>query len=272
MADNTKIEWCDATWSPITGCTRISEGCANCYAERMTARNMWGYDFTPGTFHPHRLDQPLRWKKPRRIFVSSMGDLFHGQIHDDGGCSLSMPSYAWDEILDVVDACPRHTFIMLTKRADVMDVVMDQTREAASCVGQLEVIPNVWLGVTAENQKRADERVPILLQIPAAQRFVSVEPMLGPVKWLNIPPHMPSWVICGAETGPGKRHMDLDWARDLRDQCIAAHVPFFFKKDSDGNSALDGREWKQFPALRAKGVEPGRGDNTRPQCAAEGAG
>jgi protein gp37 len=238
----TKIEWCDETWNPVTGCSPISEACEHCYAKRMANRLRGrGYPvdepFRP-TFHPHRLQEPLHWKKPKWIFVSSMGDIFHSEVR-----------VAWiDEVLKVIIDCPQHTFILLTKRPQNIEEKL--YREASGRVlGDGDYLGNVWIGVTAENQARANERIPILQKISAEVRFVSVEPMLGPV---DIRPYLPhkqmlssrvqsihaaapknrrgiDWVIAGGETGPGARPMHPDWARSLRDQCLDAHVPFFFK-------------------------------------------
>lgn len=258
----SKIEWTDVTWNPITGCSKISEGCANCYAERMAHRlaGRCGYPEAPNqfkpTFHKDILSKPLSWRKPRMVFVCSMGDLFHESVPVD-----------WIyEVFRVMEMCQQHTFMLLTKRPEQMRrMIMGVVTGYA-----VEHRKNIWLGVTAENQRRADERIPILLQIPAAVRFVSVEPMLDPVlltdmegpdiykrRWLEdwiVPGGDGSmdtlgldWVICGAETGPGKRGMRRDWARALRDQCVSADVPFFFKKDSTGSRLLDGRMWEQMP-------------------------
>lgn len=232
----TKIEWTDETWNPITGCTKISEACKHCYAERMSKRlaGRCGYPtYYPFkvTLHEDKLDEPLRWKKPRQVFVCSMGDLFHEDV----------PIRWFYEVYKVMEQCKHHTFLVLTKRPQRMANVLEQFE------GRSWPLSNVWLGVTAENQQRADERIPVLLQIPAAVRFVSVEPMLGPVdlrKWMawdgfrrNIPGFIPNpnyrglnWVICGGETGPGARPMHPDWARSLRDQCQQVGVPFFFKQ------------------------------------------
>jgi len=218
---STKIPWADETWNPITGCTPISEGCQNCYAKKMTARKMWDYDFTPGLFHEKRLNQPMHWKKPRRIFVCSMGDLFHDDVD-------IRTIY---DVLEVVESCPRHTFIVLTKRAGRMrDVALEWSEDSIANDGDRwrtweSEMPNLWLGVSAENQKRFDERVPILMDIPAAVRFVSVEPMLGPVDL-----HVglgPDWVIAGPETGTGARPRDNEWidSLSLQSKC------FFDKRD-----------------------------------------
>ena len=266
----TKIEWATTTWNPVTGCDKVSPGCKNCYAERMAKRlaGRFGYpadDPFRVALHPDRLEEPLHWRKPRRVFVCSMGDLFHEDVP------------GWDfsyDVLSMAKRCQRHTFLFLTKRPQRMKEVVDSwylfNHEHMPW-------PNLWFGVTAEDQKRADERVPILLQIPAAVRFVSVEPMLGPITLekhdISEPDAEPpedgcwedwlrgtagrvwgmtgfqklDWVICGAETGPGKRSMKLDWARSLRDQAQSADVPFFFKRDSIKGRLLDGRLWEEYP-------------------------
>ncbi|GAG05438.1 unnamed protein product, partial [marine sediment metagenome] len=176
----TKIEWASESWNPITGCTPISEGCANCYAKKMAQRlkGRFGYPEDEPfrvTFHPDKLDQPLKWRKPRHIFVVSMGDLFH-------------PGILWSdnqEIWEIMAKCPQHTFMILTKRVERMRIFLTEDLNYKLPLP----LPNVYLGVTAENQQRADERIPILLQIPAAKRFVSIEPMLGPVDLTNYLPN-----------------------------------------------------------------------------------
>jgi protein gp37 len=255
----TRIEWADSVWNPVTGCTPISEACENCYAKRMSKRlaGRCGYSKDEPfkvTLHPDRLGQPLRWKKPRRIFVCSMGDLFHEDVDE---------KYI-AKVLAICDLAREHTYMILTKRPSRMANLFNdedfqfhvgwfqsQVARELGLPEPKEIGPwplkNVWLGVTAENQERADERIPILLQIPAAVRFVSVEPMLGVVdlvaaldaaigiegkveipavdgidNWLH-------WVICGGETGPGARPMHPDWVRNLRYQCQASGVPCFFK-------------------------------------------
>jgi protein gp37 len=261
----TKIEWCDETINPIIGCAKISAGCANCYAERMAnchAHNpklaeRYGPVITEGhwngktAFVPSELEKPFKWKKPKRIFVGSMGDLFHDRVD----------TARLDEILATIGSLPRHRFMFLTKRADAMMIYFNNLTSSERGVRFLPTfrqwpIPNLWLGVTIENQKAADERIPILLQIPAAKRFVSVEPMLGPIQLEHSTDGMPfigyseggiDWVICGAETGPGARPMQAAWAESLRDQCQASGVPFFFKKFANGDTKLNGREWSEFP-------------------------
>lgn len=231
----TKIEWAAETWNPTTGCSPVSEGCQNCYARRMAnrLRGRFGYPaddpFRP-TFHHDRLNVPYTWKKSRLVFVCSMGDLFHNSI----------PLQVINTVFIRMVNADWHTYILLTKRPERMKEFMMIGEWRSS-------MPYVWLGVTAENQKRADERIPILLQIPAAVRFVSVEPMLGPINLREMAHHNDwhidaldtsdpdfklKWVICGAETGLGSRPMELSWARDLRNQCREAGIPFFFKKAS----------------------------------------
>lgn len=252
----THIEWArnpdgtkGETWNPITGCTKVSSGCLNCYAERMSKRlaGRFGYPAAPHNFdvtlHPDKLDQPLRWKKPRRIFVCSMGDLFHKDV----------PFTYITSVFGYLNLARQHTFLMLTKRPQRM---LEYHQRFAQRMGweTTRPLPNLWLGVTVENQEMADKRIPVLLQTPAAVRFVSVEPGLEHIyiqRYLLSGAHKfrqdLNWVIAGAETGSGKRPFDLDWARSLRNQCMAADVPFFFKRDSDGNRELDGRLWEQWP-------------------------
>lgn len=263
MADKSRIEWTDATWNPITGCTPVSMGCDNCYAKRHAERfrGRFGYpsdDPFRVTFHKDRCGQPIKWTKPRKIFVCSMGDLFHEDVPND----------VIRNLLLVMRHCEQHTFIVLTKRPERMKQALEYSKKITDYCWPLR---NVWLGITAENQRTADERIPILLSIPAAVRFVSVEPMLGPVdispwdkcdlcgrlrnsfdpdKILGVwgssfchehynpfngcegtyKRHALDWVICGGESGPGTRPMHPFWVRSLRDQCAIAGVPFFFKQ------------------------------------------
>lgn len=293
MAKYSRIEWTDATWSPVTGCAPISEGCQNCYAKRMAnrLRGRCGYpqdDPFRVTLHEDRLGEPLRWKQPRRVFVCSMGDLFHEDV----------PEEFLNRVFANMAIVPQHIFMVLTKRPERMAEYISANNRYDALIEQLDQgdvwdlptrtvkrlffnapredkwpLPNVWLGVTVENQQRADERIPILLQIPAAVRFISVEPMLGSVdvsyylsycgscnapinkkdpswRWNGIcwehkcPSNHPQlgyfaaytgvdWVICGGETGPGARPMHPEWVRSLRDQCQAAGVPFFFKQHGE---------------------------------------
>lgn len=250
--NQTSIEWAEKTWNPISGCTPISEGCQNCYAKRMAQRlrGRCGYPADEPfrvTLHPDRLEEPLRLRKPSRIFVCSMSDLFHEDV----------PFEFIDQVFDVMATARKHTFMVLTKRPErLLEYARSRTRETGE--GYLNE-GNVWLGVTAENQARADERIPILLETPAAVRFVSIEPMLGPIDLTTVPrpdnayfrwrgetgcitdPEEPDdyvywckkgihWVICGGETGPNARPMHPDWVWRLIDQCQAVGAPFMFKQ------------------------------------------
>lgn len=237
MGDKSLIEWTDATWNPVTGCTRVSEGCRNCYMARTVPRQ--GLDPWKVVLHPNRLEQPLRWQKPRRIFVNSLSDLFHEDVPDE----------FIEQVFGIMASCPRHTFQVLTKRPKRMyDWMQDRhpwTTHPPVVYEESSWPPkNVWLGVSVENQETADERIPLLLQTPAAVRFVSAEPLLGPVDldqalWFYDVEAAPNvrgllnklhWVIVGGESGPGARPMHPDWARSIRDQCHATGVPFFFKQ------------------------------------------
>lgn len=232
-------KWWDTTWNPVVGCSHISEGCLHCYGARLASRRLKHLDKYRGLavncrwtdwvrMCPEELEIPRKWKKPRRIFAISMGDLWHE----------ALPEKHVHEILDVMRECGQHTFMVVTKRPE----------RARELLGD-EPPKNLWLGVTAENQKRADERIPVLLEIPVAVRFVSVEPMLGPVnllKWLD--PDLVrriDWTICGAETGPNRRPMSPDWAGDLRGQCGLDGVPFFFKQ-ATGETPSD-LKIREFP-------------------------
>ena len=239
MADNTPIEWTDATWNPITGCSVVSPGCTNCYAMRLAGTRLRHHPSRVGLtkaskagpvwngtvlFNEPALNMPLRWTRPRRIFVCAHGDLFAENVPDE-----------WiDRVFHIMALSPRHTFQVLTKRPGRMRDYL--TNPATQKLYPGLPLPNVWLGVSVEDQRRADQRVPILLDTPAAIRFVSAEPLLGPVsigylRWQteNCYPRI-DWVIVGGESGPGARPMQAEWARALRDQCATARVPFFFKQ------------------------------------------
>ncbi|NOR03662.1 phage Gp37/Gp68 family protein [Mycolicibacterium fortuitum] len=290
MSDRTKIEWTrsddgtpGATWNPVTGCTKLSPaspGCQNCYASTFAER----FRGTPGHYFEHgfdvqlrpdKLDQPLRWRRPRRIFVNSMADLFHDQVPDEYIAKV------WA----VMAAAPRHTFQVLTKRHARMrsllnngtffETVADYALEFDRDIWrrwQAEQnawpLPNVWLGVSTENQQWADIRIPALLDTPAVVRFISAEPLLGPVELIEHFGSGPAvggtaaldWVIVGGESGPGARPMHPDWARSLRDQCALAGVPFLFKQWG---------EWAPFDPDAVTGCRPdvylrqdGSGDGT----------
>jgi protein gp37 len=242
MADKTKIEWTDATWNPITGCTVVSPGCTNCYAMKLAGSRMKNHWSRKGLtqaskagpvwngkvrFNEQWLDQPLHWRKPRRIFVCAHGDLFHEDVPD-----------AWIDIVFAIMAlAPQHTFQVLTKRADrMLNYIIYCDEISAAETGNQWPLPNVHLGVSTEDQTRADKRIPLLLRTPAAVRFISAEPLLGPIdlKQTRLG-HMPATarldqVIVGGESGPGARPMHPDWARLLRDQCEATGVAFNFKQ------------------------------------------
>lgn len=327
MSDKSRIEWTERTWSPITGCTKVSQGCKNCYAERevetrwsKNPKSIWfGRKFTDIQCHPEQLDAPMRWKTPLRIFVCPRSDLFHESVPDE----------FIDRVFAVMALCHRnHTFQILTKRPKRMrdylnapgvalrvQRVIFEWRDTPSEICQkiacgalpgmfnsagenpqdvAIALSNVWLGVSIEDQITADERIPLLLQTPAAVRWVSAEPLLGPVdlgRWvydrdekiraaMNSPaafnreqaedgiPHPLDWLVVGGESGPNARPMQIEWARSLRDQCVVAGVPYFFKQWGEfhptteyrdgkvfmnriGKKAtgrlLDGRTWDQYP-------------------------
>jgi len=294
---STGIEWTDETWNPVTGCTKVSQGCKNCYAERVAER-LWGQQyasaakpyvlgrprrFTDVWLHADRLARPLGWKKPRRIFVNSMSDLFHENVPFDFIAA----------VFGVMAASPQHAFQVLTKRprralewfawvqtrfvsAGATATPRGVLRLTACAAGLGECapfdlfshwnalgnswpLPNVWLGVSVEDQATADERLPLLLRAPAAVRFVSYEPALGPVDFSALPSvsghgkHLDAlmgcagadvssrldWIIAGGESGPGARPAHPDWFRSVRDQCSEAGVPFFFKQWGEYSAVYD---------------------------------
>ena len=227
----TRIEWTDEIWNPVTGCSHVSEGCRNCYAERLALRKLQPYDTgLPWTkqnaeanvkLHPERLEIPLRWKRPRRVFVNSMSDLFHEHV----------PVEFVDCVFKSMAFCLHHTFQVLTKRPERMCVYAKGGVERAGLVRSWP-LPNVHLGVSVENQETVGKRIPLLLETPAAVRFVSAEPLLG---LIDLSPHIKAGagidqVIVGGESGPGARPMHPQWARSIRDQCIEMGVAFFFKQ------------------------------------------
>lgn len=283
MADKTGIEWSDATWNPTTGCHKASQGCKHCYAERDWARLAHlpaykGRAFTDVACHPERLDQPLRWKKPRKIFVNSMSDLFHEDV----------PFEFIDQVFAVMALAKQHIFQVLTKRpARMLEYMKRLGQSAATLDGAARAlgytfkfhgkylvswpIPNIWLGVSVEDQAAADERIPLLLQTPAAVRWISAEPLLGPVDmhglWSMhtgrkaiggpIPPDYYSfinWVVVGGESGSKARPTHPDWARSLRDQCAAAGVPYLFKQWGEWLPMCQQERSKDFPGIVADGA------------------
>jgi protein gp37 len=243
-ATKTGIEWTDKTWNPTVGCDKVSLGCGHCYAEALTKRfpKTFKNEFNL-TLHPERLTEPLKWRKPCKVFVNSMSDLFHKDV----------PLEFIQEVFDICKQVPQHTFQILTKRHE-------RLVELAS---QLEWHSNIWMGVSVENQKMANERIPALLKVPSAIRFLSVEPMLGEIDFTQskVAVHAGNdifwvdWVICGGESGIGHRPIKIEWVRSLRDQCQKACVPFFFKQwgghtPKAGGNELDGVVWQQFPEVR----------------------
>ena len=230
--DRTGIEWTDATWNPVTGCTEVSPGCDHCYAESIAHRFDGTAAYPDGfavTLRPERILQPLHWTRPRRIFVNSMSDLFHNEI-PDGYIA---------EIFAIMARAPWHTFQILTKRharmrsllaGDLYDLVSFVLNPPGAPVERIPwPLPNVWLGVSVESQQWADIRIPALLQTPAAVRFLSCEPLLGPLE-LNLLDRPIDWVIAGGESGAHARPMHPAWVRSLRDQCVDYDVPFLFKQ------------------------------------------
>ena len=287
MSDKTAIEWTDATWNPATGCTQVSPGCDHCYALTLSERfrGVPGHYFENGfdvQLRPDKLDQPVRWKKPRRIFVNSMSDLFHDDI----------PEEYISQVFAVMSAAKQHTFQLLTKRHGRMRSLLNSERFRKAVLREWPFgemipdddtrpswpLPNVWVGVSVENQQWADIRIPALVDTPAAVRFLSCEPLLGP---LDLSKHLTSahrwesldygtqydveklidWVIVGGESGRGARPMQADWARGARDDCQNADVAFHFKQwgaygpdgilrpKHDNGRELDGRTWDEFPEV-----------------------
>ena len=277
----TKIEWCEESWNPVTGCTKISEGCKNCYAERMAKRLAGRFGYPKDnpfqvTLHPDRLNQPIKWKKPRYIFVCSMSDLFQPDV----------PKWFLDRVFDRIcyDDILHHKFLILTKRPM-------RAYEYFESWFDSRLPDNVWFGVSVENQKTADERIPKLLQISAKIKFISIEPILGMVELRRAfgseGPRQTyieqlDWIIVGGESGPHARPMHPDWVRKVRDDCIQTRVPFFFKQWGEwvqseepqevyskkggfktlpakecfikvgkkrAGRLLDGREWNQYPKI-----------------------
>lgn len=284
MADHTHIEWTDATWNPITGCSVVSAGCKHCYAMKLAGTRMRNHPSRAGLvidtaagpvwnghvrLNEEWLDQPLRWRRPRRIFVCAHGDLFHESVPDE-----------WiDRVFAIMALAQQHTFQVLTKRAQrmldyfndpampdrVLHLMCDLDPEMKLGSTRYWPLPNVWLGVSVENQCAADERIPLLLQTPAAVRWISAEPLLGPVDLNGVPPPAGTrpvngasmadisgclprwqeypmraklrdgidWVVTGGESGPNARPMHPDWVRSLRDQCAAACVPFLYKQHGE---------------------------------------
>lgn len=310
MADKTGIEWTDATWNPVTGCSKVSQGCKHCYAEREWPRMTklvpayTGRDFTDVRAHGDRLDQPIRWAKRRMIFVNSMSDLFHPAVPDD----------FIDSVFGVMWAClygrneqDGHVFQVLTKRADRMRDYFRTDRRKAWALAAIHYgggidpdglwdqtmdfegpHPRIWLGVSVEDQAAANERILLLLDTPAAVRWISAEPLLGPVDLNRILVNAErgfhasalheqhddcyyqsnaqlDWVVVGGESGPKARPMHPDWARSLRDQCAAAGVPFLFKQWGEWFPTSIGQSGSQLGAWNGDDFMPGWGDIKNPE-------
>ena len=238
MAQHSAIEWTDTTWNPVTGCTKITRGCDNCYAERLAERfrGTPGHPFENGfdlTLRPERLHQPLSWKRPRRVFVNSMSDLFHKEI----------PREFVDRVFDTMEAADHHVFQILTKRSSLMKNYL--LRRYGSCSAP----PHIWCGVSVEDHI-ATRRIRHLQVAPVAVRFLSMEPLLGPVGALCL--EGISWVIVGGESGPKARPMDERWVLDIRDACERQGIHFFFKQwggptPKSGGRVLDGAEYNDMP-------------------------
>lgn len=235
MSTSSSIEWTETTWNPLSGCNKVSPGCKNCYAERMAKRlqAMGQYRYENGfklTLHPEALTEPFRWKKPRKVFVNSMGDLFHKDV----------PLSFIQDVFDTMNQCEQHQFQVLTKRADILEKL----------ASKLTWTHNIWMGVSVENDDYKF-RIDHLRRVPAKIRFLSVEPLIGPVTKLNLKGI--HWVIVGGESGPGARPIDPSWVRDIRDTCKKQNVAFFFKQwggviKSKTGRKLDRREWNEMPA------------------------
>ncbi len=238
MPDKTAIEWTNATWNPVTGCTKISAGCDRCYAERIAERfrGVAGHPFENGfdlTLREERLGQPLVWRRPRMIFVNSMSDLFHKKV----------PRPFVDAVFKTMESADWHVFQVLTKRSSRMrDYVNARYRHTPPPA-------HVWLGVSVEDGTKLS-RVDHLRDTTAEVRFLSLEPLIGPIKGLDLGGI--HWAIVGGESGPGARPMELGWVTRIRDRCLACGVPFFFKQwggatPKAGGRLLEGREWNQWP-------------------------
>jgi protein gp37 len=282
MGDKTGIQWTDSTWNPVHGCSKVSPGCAHCYAETLSLR--YKHTLKPWTpenasenvkLQHHLLGLPLRWRRPRRIFVNSMSDLFHEQVPDE----------FIEKVFGVMLSADQHIFQVLTKRPERMrDFMLERTDSRWASTAFEWPAPNIWLGTSVENQHFADERIPLLLDTPAAVRFLSCEPLLGPIQfaegWLTGfcdatcdhffktggcrcsrgmgnskfgPWPRLHWVITGGESGAHHRPFIPAWAASVRDQCLAAGVAYFHKQGSGQrpgmHQELDGRLWHEFPKV-----------------------
>jgi len=251
MSENSSIEWTNATWNPVRGCTKISAGCAHCYAETFAERwrGIPGHPYEQGfdlRLVPEKLLDPITWQRPRRIFVNSMSDLFHEGVDD-----LYVGA-----TLDVMRLADWHTYQVLTKRAERMRRLLDASHR------DLAERRHVWLGVSVENRKQGLPRIDELRRTPAAVRFLSVEPLLEDLGQIDL--RGIDWVIVGGESGPGARPMERSWVVSIRRQCRRAKIPFFFKqwggvRKSVNGRELDGRTYDEFPRI-AEGSQPSRAE------------
>jgi protein gp37 len=256
MSDGSSIEWTDATWNPVRGCTKVSAGCKHCYAETFAERwrGIPGHPYEQGfdlRLVPEKLDEPTRWKRPRRIFVNSMSDLFQE------GIDVSFVR----AVFETMNAASWHTYQVLTKRAELMRSVTQELGTA------LVHHPHIWLGVSVENRKHGLPRIELLRDVPAAVRFLSVEPLLEDLGLLDLSGI--HWVIVGGESGPGARTMRAEWVLAIQRQCREQRVPFFFKQWGGVHKRKTGRElagktWDEFPRLQPL-VAKSRG-RTRLNC------
>ncbi len=237
MAEKSKIEWTESTWNPVTGCTKISEGCKNCYAEKMAHRlqSMGHNKYRNGfkvTLHQENIEEPLNWKKPQVIFVCSMSDLFHKNISDD----------FIKQVFNTMNKAHWHTFQVLTKRS----------KRLVQLASELNWKDNIWMGVTVESQSEAG-RIKDLVKTPAKIKYLSIEPMITEIKHLSLKGI--DWVIVGGESGPGSRPIEKKWVTSIRDKCIKSNVSFFFKQWGGVNKKLsgrllDGKTWDQKPLCK----------------------
>ncbi|HVV87620.1 MAG TPA: phage Gp37/Gp68 family protein [Kofleriaceae bacterium] len=249
MSDGSAIEWTDATWNPVRGCTKVSPGCKHCYAETFAERwrGIAGHPYEQGfdlRLVHEKLDEPLRWKRPRRIFVNSMSDLFHEQVDET----------FIGRVFDSMNAASWHTYQILTKRAERMRSVTRRLhRERVEH-------PHIWLGVSVEDRRYGLPRIDVLRDVPAGLRFLSVEPLLEDLGELDLDGI--HWVIVGGESGPGARAMRSEWVRSIQQQCAEQGVPFFFKQWGGVQKAKSGRElagrtWNEFPTPSLNGTASG---------------
>lgn len=275
MGQNSKIEWTEATWNPVTGCDKVSQGCKHCYAERMAKRlkkmgNPRYKNEFKVTLHSDLLTVPWTWRKPRMVFVNSMSDLFHHEV----------PFDFIDKVFAVMACGSEHIYQILTKRPSRMKEYTEQLYDAKrhvcsagayltddtgmlqgmACVEAIKTkFPRTWLGTSIEDKKTACERIPILKEVQASIRFLSIEPLLGPIDDLDLSGI--HWVIVGGESGPLARRMRPEWVRSIRDQCEEQNVPFFFKQWGGVNKKLNGREldrrtYDEFPLIESKETSP----------------